>query len=293
MGHVGYFLVRALCETHDLDCWTRPGQERQCMRLTRVKHPRVRYRKVDLSSGAAVSNALCGVDGIIHLAYSHVPGKYREGHGQDLGGWLSTNLNMHLNLLLAAQARGVGHFLFLSSRAVYGGGDGPFRESDPPRPDSHYGALKAASELLMSTFDGMRSCAVRSTGVYGCVEPIESSKWFGLVRSLAAGLLPEDRIGTEVHGSDLARVVAFLLDYTERWPGVVNVSDMAISYSMVADVFSRHTGRAVEIRQRLGPGKGVMACDWLESAGFTFGGRPLFEETVGRLIDACDQGGTK
>jgi hypothetical protein len=68
---------------------------------------------------------------------------------------------------------------------------------------------------------------------------------------------------------------------------------MAISHSMVADVFSRHTGRAVEIRQRLGPGKGVMACDWLESAGFTFGGWPLFEETVGRLIDACDQGGTK
>ncbi len=263
------------------------------MRLTRFNHQRVRYRKVDLSIGTAVSNALCGVDGVIHLAYSHVAGRYREGHGHDLGGWLRTNLDMHLNLLLAAQARGVGHFLFLSSRAVYGGGDGPFRESDPPQPDSHYGALKAASELLMSTFDGMRSCAVRSTGVYGCVEPIESSKWFGLVRSLAAGLLPEDRIGTEVHGSDLARVVAFMLDYTERWPGVVNVSDMAISYSMVADVFSRHTGRAVEIRQRLGPGKGVMACDWLESAGFTFGGRPLFEETVGRLIDACDQGGTK
>lgn len=288
-GHVGYFLARALCEAHDLDCWTRPGPDRRWRRLARLMHPRVTYRDVDLSCGEAVSEALRGVDGIVHLAYSHVPGRYRDGHGHDLAGWLRANLDMHLHLLLGAQARGVRHFVLLSSRAVYGAGDGPFHENDLPRPDSHYGSLKAASELLMSAFDGMRHCALRSTGVYGCVEPVESSKWFGLVRSLSAGVLPEDRIGTEVHGRDLARVVALLLDRAGAWPQRVNVSDLAISHSMIADVFNRRAGRAIDPRPRLGQARGVMACDWLASVGFVFGGVPLFEETVGWLMDACEE----
>jgi len=291
-GYLAYFVVRELFEAHALECWIRPGEITQPHRFVRLDKPGVTYRQVDLSDPAAVAQNLAGVDAIVHLAYAHEPGRYREGHGNDLSAWYRRNVEMHLNLVLAAHAQRVRRFIFLSSRAAYGSSASCLSERSALWPDSHYGALKAACEMLLAAFDDMRHCAIRSTGVYGCVQPIESSKWFGLLRMLrSSGVLASDRVGTEVHGQDLARVVARVLGTESPWPPAVNVSDLVVSHAMIADVFARQTGRAVDILQRLDQFSGVMTCDWLAATGFSFGGQPLFEETLKRLVAACGQDG--
>lgn len=291
-GYLAYFVIRELYKEHALECWIRSGETTQRHRFLPLDKPGVRYLKVDLADPAAVSQSLIGVDAIVHLAYAHQPGRYREGHGNDLAGWYRSNVQMHLNLVLGAQAQRVGRFIFLSSRAAYGSSTSSLSERAALWPDSHYGALKAASEMLLAAFNGMHHCAIRSTGVYGFAEPLESSKWFDLLRALhSSRVLARDQVGTEVHGQDLARVVARVLTTEATWPPVVNVSDLIVSHSMIADIFARHTGFAVDVRQRLRQRSGVMACDWLAEAGFNFGGLPLFEETLVSMIDAYRRDG--
>ncbi|MEY2619284.1 MAG: UDP-glucose 4-epimerase [Pseudomonadota bacterium] len=292
-GYLAYFVVRELFEEHSLECWIRPGETPQPHRFVWLDKPGVTYRKVDLADPADVAQNLVGVDTIVHLAYAHEPGRYREGHGNDLAGWYRSNVEMHLNLVLAAHAQRVERFILLSSRAAYGSVASSLSEGSALWPDSHYGALKAASEMLLAAFDDMRHCAIRSTGVYGCVEPMASSKWLDLVRMLRKSrVLARDQVGTEVHGRDLARVVARVLMTEEAWPSVVNVSDLIVSHAMIADVVERLTGFEIDVRQRLAQASGVMTCDWLAAAGFNFGGLALFEQTLERLVDACSQDGS-
>lgn len=287
-GYLGYFIVRSLFCDHVLDCWMRPEHHPGAEALLRVDHPNVRFRVVDLADVNRVREGLEGVDAIIHLAYAHVPGRYREGHGDDLEGWYRRNIDMHLNLVLGASSQGVGRFIFMSSRAVYGDSNAWCSEDDRLSPDSHYGALKAASELLIGPFDGMLHCAVRCTGVYGCVEPVEASKWFSLLQELqATRVLVHDRVGTEVHGVDLARVVSQLLATPAPWPPAVNVCDLAVSHAQIADALARRAGFPIRVLERLEPPGRFMACEWLDGSGFHFGGRRLLEETLGSLIDAA------
>jgi UDP-glucose 4-epimerase len=287
-GYLAWFIVRALCERHELDCWVRPGPEDSDGRLTRLQHPHVRYRSVNMRDAFAVQEALVGVVGIVHLAYAHVPGKYRDGHGDDLGGWMRANLDMQWNLLLGAHAQGVRDFVLMSSRAVYGDGPGPFGEGDTPRPDTHYGGLKLACEALGAGFNTMRFCAIRCTGVYGCVEPLSASKWFDLLRAIhLSGRLQGDRIGTEVHGTDVARIIALLIERPGPWPAIVNASDLAVSHSMIADAYSKRTGRRIQMGERAREVRGPMTCAWIARQGLALGGSALLARTLDRLIDGA------
>ncbi len=290
-GYLAYFVVRELSAQHELECWIRPNCDSRLNRFARLDSPCVSYRSVDLEDPTEVIQCLRKVDAIVHLAYAHQPGRYREGHGNDLEGWYRRNVAMHLNLVLAAHEKGVERFIFLSSRAVYGSGAPCFSERTPIFPDSHYGALKAASEMLLSAFANMRHCSIRSTGVYGCAEPIEASKWYELVRTLRnRRILESDRSGTEVHGVDLARLVGRLLVTEENWPPIVNASDIVVSHSMIADIVARQMGHAIDVRQRLDRFPGQLTCDWLQANGFVFGGQSLLEKTLERLVIASERG---
>lgn len=286
-GHLAYFLVRYLAEMHTIDAWVRPGASQSPARFMRSTHPQVVYREVDLADPSEVRSALEGVDAVVHLAYAHIPGRYRSGHGDDLDGWFRRNLAAHLNLVLGANAQGVQNFIYLSSRAVYSGGGLFLAERDTLQPDSHYGALKAACEMLLAGFEGMRHTAIRCTGVYGCVEPIQASKWFDLLCQMrTTGVLTNDQIGTEVHGDDLARVVGLLLEVTGPWPASLNVSDRPFSHAMLADALSYRTGLAIRMPERHTSPRGLMTCEWLAQQRFVFSGVKRWMQTVNRLIDA-------
>jgi UDP-glucose 4-epimerase len=86
---------------------------------------------------------------------------------------LDVNLGGLLNLMQAAvRARSLEQVLFASSGgAMYGETDRiPTPEDEPPRPVSHYGAAKTASELYLGVFQaahGIPYAALRYGNVYG------------------------------------------------------------------------------------------------------------------------------
>ncbi|HRJ73998.1 MAG TPA: NAD-dependent epimerase/dehydratase family protein, partial [Terrimicrobiaceae bacterium] len=88
------------------------------------------------------------------------------------GAYIETNITGTYNLLEAARAGGVGHFLFASSSSVYGlARTVPFSEDLPlPQTLSPYAATKLAGEHLCGNFShlyGLRVACLRFFTVYG------------------------------------------------------------------------------------------------------------------------------
>ncbi|MGC9418097.1 MAG: NAD-dependent epimerase/dehydratase family protein [Rhodovulum sp.] len=157
---------------------------------------------------------LSGQAAVIHCAFSHLPGRYRGGEGDDPEGFVRANLAGSVALFEAAREAGVGQVLFLSSRAVYGAypPGTALREEMPPRPDTLYGEVKARAEdaLFGLATEGFVTVALRATGVYGPAGPGQRHKWAGLFEDFRAGRPVAPRRGTEVHGADIAAAVRLL-----------------------------------------------------------------------------------
>jgi dTDP-4-dehydrorhamnose reductase len=82
---------------------------------------------------------------------------------------LARRVNVDLVNDLATACRGFGAGLVqLSTDYVFDGKDGPYAETDPPNPLSHYGALKLASEEPVLA-GGVKGLVVRTLWLYGHV----------------------------------------------------------------------------------------------------------------------------
>lgn len=205
-------------------------------------------------------------DALVHAAFSHRPGAYRGGEGDDPEGFLRLNLDGSRALFAAAGTRRI---VFLSSRAVYGDGRrGTFLfETDTPEPDSLYGQMKLGCEAAL----GSNGIALRATGLYGGRE----HKWRGLFADYLAGRPIAPRAGTEVHGEDLATAVLVAL---EAGDGVLNVSDLMLDrHDLLARVQAR-TGCPHPLPPRAGePLPGRMATCRLRRLGWRPGGWPRLD----------------
>ncbi len=247
----------------------------------------------DLSDATALHKLVDGADGVVHLAYQHVPGRYRGGEGDDLAQWLEVNLHGTLDLLLAARSASVPQFVFLSSRAVFSRTE-PGRvldETHPTSPDTHYGAYKAAVEAMLHSFaavEGMRTTALRATGVYGAVEPTTQSKWYDLVKAVLAGeAVTSSRGGTEVHGGDVARTVVALLAEPSRAPAVVHLSDLYVTQRDLVALIREVAGQPGPLPPPSEPPRNVLVCAELAELGIVLGGEALLRRTVEELVAAC------
>ncbi len=249
----------------------------------------------DLATPLALADLVRGTEAVIHLAYDHVPGSYRGGEGDDLTGWLDANLNGTLRLLAAARDAGVPQFIFLSSRAVFSRIE-PGRvldETHATAPDSHYGAYKAAVEAFLHSFarvHGMRTCAVRATGVYGLTWPPERSKWWNIINAVLDGAEVSGftRGGTEVHGADVARAVWLLLSQPELAIELLHLSDMYVTGRKIVRL-----AREIAILPGAlpdapaAPPQNTLVSSHLERLGLELGGSALLRATVMELIDAA------
>jgi nucleoside-diphosphate-sugar epimerase len=245
----------------------------------------------DLRDTEALRKLVTGADAVVHLAYEHVPGKYRGGEGDDLYTWLNANLNGSLQLLLDARNARVKRFLFLSSRAVFSRTE-PGRELDethPTSPDSHYGAYKAAVEAFMQSVShtsDMQTCSIRATGVYGITYPVEHTKWWTLIKAVIQDEpLTSNGGGTEVHGADVARTIRALL----TWPmipfDVVHLSDLYVTHREVVQLAREIMGRPGELPPA--PEKlpqNVMVSRHLNQLGIVLGGRSQLEATIREMV---------
>lgn len=288
-GYVGKFVVPRLLEKgFFVRALARPDSDRKGF------NERVVWVRGDMTTGAVGRKLVDGVDAVVHLAYSHLPGRYRGGEGADLGGWLNANLNASVQLLLAARNAGVKQFIFLSSRAVFSETE-PGRvldESHPTSPDTHYGAYKVAVEALLRSFgavEGMRTTAIRATGIYGLTWPVEQSKWWNLVSACLAGeKINSNRGGTEVHGRDLAKTVCALLESPKQAPDLLHLSDLYVTHRQIAQLVQKASNRPVLLPPPpQSEPQNVLACPRLHLMGITLGGRALLTKTVGELVNAC------
>ncbi len=213
-------------------------------------------------------------EALVHLAFAHKPGAYRGGEGDDPEGFLARNRDGSLALFDAARGAGVGRIVFLSSRAVYGDSrrGETLRETDAPRPDSLYGAMKWEVERAL----GPGGAALRATGVYGRAPGASEHKWSRLFADHLAGRPTPARQATELHGADLAAAVVLLLD--RPGDGAFNASDLLVDQADLLAGLAARLGRDLPPPPRAaGPAPGVMATDRLRALGWAPGGAARLE----------------
>lgn len=198
------------------------------------------WRELSLEPDAIPDDLLDGIDAVVHAAFDHVPGKYRGGEGDDPEAFRRRNVDGSLALFERARAAGVPRAVFLSSRAVYGeqAPGALLFETMQVRPDTFYGQTKRAVESGLEAMAGPSFLPVvlRATGVYGPAGPGRAHKWQQLFEDYGAGREIGPRIGTEVHGDDLAKAVrlaieapaAAILEAARGGPAVFNVSDILL-----------------------------------------------------------------
>jgi nucleoside-diphosphate-sugar epimerase len=285
-GYVGRFIVaELLAHGVEVRAWARASTDRSGFPGT------LDWVEGGLRQPNSIGPLLRGVDAVVHAAFEHRPGRYRGGEGEDLEGFLAANLSGSLTLMRRAREAGVGRFVFISSRAVYGRRlpGRALDEDHPAFPDTAYGAMKAAIEAFVASWgEDWRVCALRPTGVYGLAHPVRRSKWFGLVEAvLAERVYPNARGGTEVHGADVARAVWLLLGAPGVAGQVYNCSDLYVADRDVAAIVQGLTGAVGPLHDSpLKPPGNVMETGRLRALGMRFGGRPLLERTVAELVEA-------
>ncbi|WP_417205123.1 NAD-dependent epimerase/dehydratase family protein [Antarctobacter sp.] len=197
------------------------GLPSQIMTLGRRPLAGYAHRLWDLSGAAP---ELGGITTLIHAAFSHVPGRYRGGEGDDPDGFLSANLDGTRRLFDVAAKAGVQRVIFLSSRAVFDGSATgvPLTEETPPNPASLYGRVKAQAEAHLAALP-LIGQSLRATGVYG---PGPGHKWQALFADYLSGKPIPPRRGTEVHGADLAQACRLLLN--DNGTGPFHLSDLLL-----------------------------------------------------------------
>lgn len=285
-GYVGRFVVAELQRQGvSIRALSRPDSNRDGFNTP------IEWISGDLRDADARQRLVTDADAVVHLAYEHVPGKYRGGEGDDLRTWLDANVNGSLQLLLDARDAGVQRFLFLSSRAVFSRTE-PGRvldETHPTSPDSHYGAYKAAVEAFMQSLShtsDLQTCSLRATGVYGVTTPVERTKWWSLVKAVITDEpVTSNGGGTEVYGGDVARTISALLTSPTLPFEVVHLSDLYISHREVVQIAREIIGKQGELPSA--PEKqpqNVMVSQHLDQLGITLGGRPQLEATIAEMI---------
>jgi nucleoside-diphosphate-sugar epimerase len=250
----------------------------------------IEFRPLDLDPAADHSALLSGVTHLVHCAFHHLPGRYRGGEGDDPSEFVRLNRDGTIALFRTARACGVERVVFLSSRAVYGPkpADAVLDEDAECRPDTLYGQVKLEAEWALADLaaSGFQTCSLRATGVYGAPRPDQPHKWEELFRAFTSGQALPARVGTEVHGRDLAATVWLAL-HSDKVPQVMNVSDILIDTRMILERFQQATGQDGPLPE---PGDlagfNPMTTARLKALGWRPGGMALFEEEIQRLAEA-------
>ncbi|QFS82546.1 UDP-glucose 4-epimerase [Roseivivax sp. THAF40] len=230
-----------------------------------------------------------GCDALIHCAFSHVPGRYRGGEGDDPEGFRRANLDGSLRLFEAARACGVSRIIFLSSRAVYGDypPGTPLVEDLTPRSDTLYGQVKWEAEQALAAMHGpeFATASIRATGIYG---PGRDHKWCGLFRDFLAARKIEPRRSTELHGDDLAAAVRLLLCNDATGP--FNASDILLDRHDLLSRVARLTGAGVKPPPPSDAPVSEMRCDRLRALGWRPRGVAGLDAALPELVGQAQLG---
>ncbi|QKV19913.1 NAD-dependent epimerase/dehydratase family protein [Oricola thermophila] len=245
---------------------------------------RVDFVRGDLDPETAAPALFAGTEGFVHAAFHHTPGKYRGGEGDDPDTFRRLNVDGSLALFAAAKRAGVRRAAFLSSRAVYGrqAPGAMLSEDTEPHPDTLYGEVKLEVERGIAAMAGedFLPVSLRVTGIYGPAGPGRAHKWAGLFADFESGKPIASRVGTEVHGGDMAEAVRLVLETdaeTIRAASrelVFNVSDILLDRRDLLADHARATGCDRPLPDRAdAAGFNAMDCGRLKALGWRPRGR--------------------
>jgi len=288
-GFVGHYMARHLAnEGHQLRCWHRATSDRGGFDDVA---DRLDWIEGDLGDQAAAERLVDGCNAVIHAAL-YRPGTGFRGAEGDIVEFIEKNVVGSVRLIEAARRAGVDRFIFISTCAVHEKilDDRPLDETHPLWPKSHYGAHKGAIEKFVHSYglgEGYPICALRPTGVYGVARPVESSRWFDLVRAVVRGESVECRRGgKEVHAADVARACGVLLAAEGIAGEAYNCYDRYVAEYDVAALAKRISGSSAEIGGERTSPKNQIETGKLRALGMEFGGEALLEQTVAKLVEA-------
>jgi UDP-glucose 4-epimerase len=211
----------------------------------------------DIASPSVIEASLAGgIDAIVHLAAVTSVLRSLE-HPLDT---YRTNLRATVDLLNAAQTRGVRACVFASTNAVVGPmQQDAIRESDTLRPLTPYGASKAAAEMVMSSYTAstaLRCACLRLTNVYGLGMEAKDSIVARLMRAIRLGTTFEiygdgTQVRDYVNVGDVVAAVMFALT-DPRWRGPVVIGGgRSLSVLEVVQAVRAATGAPVPVRHGL------------------------------------------
>lgn len=252
----------------------------------------VSYVPLRLDPGADQIAAFDNISYFVHAAFEHVEGRYRGGEGDDPDGFRRANLDGSVRLFEEARRADVRRCVFLSSRAVYRPTSLPLlEEGSPTEPDTLYGSVKLAAEDTLKSMagHGFVTASLRVTGVYGPAGPGRKHKWSGLFADYLAGRVVLSRVGTEVHGDDVAAAVRLMLeaDPAKVSGQVFNVSDVLTGNREVLFLLQAATGCPHPLPAPVGRGDfKEMSTDKLRALGWRPGGRERLAATIRELARA-------
>lgn len=165
----------------------------------------------DIRDLQAVTGAVAGVDGIVHLAaHTNVIDSIQDPLMD-----YAINVGGTLNLLMAAREHNVPRFVFASSNAPIGENTPPIDEEKPARPLAPYGASKLSGEGYCSAFHGsygLGTVVLRFANVYGPRSTHKGSVVAKFIKdALNSGKLTIYGDGKQtrdfIHVDDLARAI--------------------------------------------------------------------------------------
>lgn len=238
----------------------------------------VGYMAGNLAPANASAAMFEGCDGFVHAAFHHVPGRYRGGEGGDPDTFRRLNVDGSLALFAAAKQAGIKRAVFLSTRAVYGTQPpgAVLSETTAPHPDTLYGEVKLAVERKLKALadDNFLPVSLRVTGIYGPAAPGQAHKWADLFADYEAGKPISPRVGTEVHGADMAEAVRLMLDgdatAIREAGSLFNVSDLLLDRRDQLAEYARLTGATHSLPDRAdASGYNAMDCARLNGLGWT------------------------
>jgi nucleoside-diphosphate-sugar epimerase len=288
-GFVGRELVSQMVDSgNSLNCWHRENSDRSPLAPF---NDRIQWIQGELADGRSANSLVAGCDAVVHSGLWRTNMSF-QANTPDIVEYARVNILGTLELIEAAITAGVKRFVFLSTCAVHDHilDDRPLDETHPLWANSHYGAHKAAIEKFVHSYglgDGYPICAIRPTGVYGVARPVEHSKWFELVRNVAAGNAVEvQRGGKEVHVADVAKAIQLLLDADGIAGQAYSCYDRYISEFDVAMLAKQICGSDSEIVGTQKQPKHEIDSSKIKALGMEFGGTERLRKTVEQLLAA-------
>jgi nucleoside-diphosphate-sugar epimerase len=291
-GFLGRYIVNLLIERgHQCRCWYRARSDRSGFEDATGQ---LQWVPGELGDRDAARMLVRDCAAVVHAALHHPKGRFSADSDQGLIDFAEKNIVGTLELIEAARAADVQRFIYISSCAVHERilDDRELDEIHPLLPYTHYGAHKAALEAFVRSYgygQGYPVCALRPTGIYGLAHPPEESKWFDLVRQVVRGeAVTVSGGGKEVHAADVARAVEIMLatEVKNVTGEVYNCYDRYISEYDVAVTARNLAGSEAEISGEQKQPLNEINAGRIRALGMQFGGWPLFEQTIGQLIEA-------